>query len=111
MLALAALALAALGLDSMKGRIGMHLRHMVLIGGFFGAPLAAVGAIFDVYKDRYSGLDSGGFYWNRWGMRLLLHLISADVSPRILEETSRIRVPLLHRTLERDWHHYSGVNG
>ena len=50
MLALAALALAALGLDSMKGRIGTHLRHMVLIGGFFGAPLAAIGAIFDVYN-------------------------------------------------------------
>jgi hypothetical protein len=50
MLALAALALTALGLDSMKGRIGTHLRHMVLIGGFFGAPLAAIGAIFNVYN-------------------------------------------------------------
>jgi len=50
MLALAAVALAALGLDSMKGRIGTHLKHMVLIGGFFGAPLAAIGAIFDVYN-------------------------------------------------------------
>ena len=50
MMALAALALIALGLDSMKGRIGTHLRHMVLIGGFFAAPLAAVGAIFDVYN-------------------------------------------------------------
>jgi hypothetical protein len=50
MLALAALALVALGLDSMKGRIGTHLRHMVLIGGFFGTPLAAIGAIFDVYN-------------------------------------------------------------
>ena len=50
MLALAALALAALGLDSMKGRIGIHLKHMVLIGGFFAAPLAAIGAIFNVYN-------------------------------------------------------------
>ena len=50
MLALAALALAALGLDSLKGKLGTHLKHMVLIGGFFAAPLAAIGAIFDVYN-------------------------------------------------------------
>ncbi len=50
MLALAALAIAVLGLDSMKDKIGVHLKHMLLIGGFFGAPLAAIGAIFDVYN-------------------------------------------------------------
>jgi hypothetical protein len=49
MIALAALAIAALGLDSMKDRIGVHLKHLVLIGGFFAAPLAALGAIFDLY--------------------------------------------------------------
>ena len=50
MIALAALALIVLGLDSMKSRIGTHMKHMVLIGGFFAAPLAALGAIFDVYN-------------------------------------------------------------
>jgi MFS family permease len=50
MMALAALALIALGLDAMTGRIGTHLKHMVLIGGFFAAPLAALGAIFIVYN-------------------------------------------------------------
>jgi hypothetical protein len=50
MLALAALALTVLGLDSMRGRIGTHLRHMLLIGGLFGVPLAAIGAIFNVYN-------------------------------------------------------------
>ena len=50
MMALAALALVVLGLDSLKGKIGTHLKHMILIGGFFAAPLAAVGAIFDVYN-------------------------------------------------------------
>jgi hypothetical protein len=49
MLSLAALAIAALGLDSMKDRIGVHLKHLVLIGGVFAAPLAALGAIFDIY--------------------------------------------------------------
>ncbi len=49
MISLAALAVAALGLDSMKDRIGVHLKHLVLIGGFFAVPLAALGAIFDVY--------------------------------------------------------------
>ena len=50
MIALAALALVVLGLDSLKGKLGTHLKHMVLIGGFFAAPLAAVGAIFNVYN-------------------------------------------------------------
>ena len=50
MLALAALAITVLGLDSMKGRIGTHLKHMLLIGGLFGVPLAAIGAIFNVYN-------------------------------------------------------------
>jgi hypothetical protein len=50
MIALATLALVVLGLDSMKGKIGTHLKHMLLIGGFFAAPLAALGAIFDVYN-------------------------------------------------------------
>ena len=50
MVVLATLAIVALGLDSMKDRIGTHLRHMVLIGGFFAAPLAALGGIFNVYN-------------------------------------------------------------
>jgi hypothetical protein len=50
MMALGVLALVVLGLDSMKGKIGTHLKHMILIGGLFAAPLAAIGAIFDVYN-------------------------------------------------------------
>jgi len=50
MMVLAALALVVLGLDSSKGKLGTHLKHMVLIGGFIAAPLAAIGAIFNVYN-------------------------------------------------------------
>jgi len=34
----------------MKGKLGTHLKHMVLIGGFIAAPCAALGAIFNVYN-------------------------------------------------------------
>ena len=50
MMALAALALVVLGLDSSKGKLGTHLKHMVLIGGLIAAPFSAIGAIFDVYN-------------------------------------------------------------
>jgi hypothetical protein len=56
MMALAALALVVLGLDSLKGRIGTHLKHMILIGGLIAAPLSALGAIFDVYNTFAFGL-------------------------------------------------------
>jgi hypothetical protein len=50
MMALAALVLVALGLDSLKGKVGTHVKHLILIGGFVAAPLAAVGGIFNLYN-------------------------------------------------------------
>lgn len=50
MMALAALVLVTFHLDSLKGKLGTHLKHLVLIGGLFSGPLAALGGIFDLYN-------------------------------------------------------------
>ena len=50
MMVLASLVIITFHLDSMKGKLGGHLQHLVLIGGLFSGPLAALGGIFDVYQ-------------------------------------------------------------
>ena len=50
MMVLAALVIVTFHLDSLKGKLGEHLQHLVLIGGLFSGPLAALGGLFDVYN-------------------------------------------------------------
>ena len=50
MMVLAALVIVTFRLDSLKGKLGRHLQHLVLIGGLFSGPLAALGGLFNVYN-------------------------------------------------------------
>jgi len=50
MMVLAALVIVTFRLDSLKGKLGGHLQHLVLIGGLFSGPLAALGGFFDIYN-------------------------------------------------------------
>ena len=58
MMVLAALVIMTFRLDSMKGKLGGHLQHLVLIGGLFSGPLAAMGGLFNVYNHFAFGIPA-----------------------------------------------------